>query len=334
MTTTPTRPSSQPRKRADISVTDIANKANVSLGTVSRVMNQVPGVTEEMQRRVLHASRQLGFIPRLERPAIAILTGRHSPAMPVGYVSCMTTLLWRKLADMGYAVEIIDDNHHQAVLQSHARGVIGVVFDQGMTDLLQIPNLPLLSINNPMTAHGIHSVYADHHAQAVLAAEHLLANGHTNIGLLVIQRDEWGAAQRIAGFKQAMQNAGITVDRLFIAATNEQPVYDTLNRWHRNGITALLNFSEDCALEVIHILSNVLKLKIGKDVSTISLEDLPIYQYLSPPQTTIKQPLDELAQLAVEHITKHCDTDVKTNGITDITLPSQLIQRDSVANRR
>ena len=164
-----------------------------------------------------------------------------------------------------------------------------------------------------------------------LRTAYLRSRTSTSFRRSTCRPDEWGAAQRIAGFTHAMQNAGITVDPTCIAATTELPVYDTLNRWHRNGITALLNFSEDCALEVIHILSNVLKLKIGKDVSTISLEALPIYQYLSPPQTTIKQPLDDLAQLAVEHITRLCDTDVKHKDITDITLPSQLIQRDSVA---
>ena len=328
MTTTRTRQPNLPRKRADISVTDIANKANVSLGTVSRVMNQVPGVTEAMQRKVIHASRQLGFIPRLERPSIAILTGRHSPAMPVGYVSCLTTLLWRQLADLGYGVEIIDDNHTQAVLQSHARGVIGIVFDDRMNSLQDIPKLPLLTINNPMTDKGIHSIVTDHRAQAQMATEHLLQHGHQRIGLLVIQTDEWGASQRIEGFKQTMAKAGHTVDPTCIAPTSEQPIYDILNRWQRNGITALLNFSEDCSLEVLHILSNVLNLTIGKDISTVSLEDLPIYQYLTPPQTTIRQPLEALAKLAVEHIIKQCEQPAET--VTDITLPSQLIQRDSV----
>jgi LacI family transcriptional regulator len=329
MTTARSRQPATPRKRSDISVTDIAHKANVSLGTVSRVMNQVPGVTDEMRQRVLHASRQLGFIPRLERASMAILTGRHSPALPVGYVSCLTTLLWRQLADRGYAVEIIDDNHTQSVLASHARGVIGIVFDQRMHKLLDVPNLPLMTLNNPMTDQGIHSICTDHKAQAILATEHLLGHGHRRIGLLVIQKDEWGASQRIEGYTQTLQKAGIAVDENMIVATSEQPVYDILNRWQRNGVTALLNFSEDCSLEVLHILSNVLKLTIGKDISTISLEDLPIYQYLTPPQTTIRQPLEELAKLAVDHMIRLCEE--SEQPITDMILPSQLIQRDSVA---
>lgn len=317
------------RKKSDISVTDIAHQANVSLGTVSRVMNQVPGVKPEMQKRVLHASRQLGFIPRLERACMAILTGRHSPALPVGYVSCMTTLLWRELASRGYAVEMIDENHTQNVLQSHVHGVIGIVFDQAMLELQDIPNLPLLTINNPMTDQGIHSICTDHFDQSVIATKHLIEHGHQRIGLLVIQKDEWGAKQRINGYTQTLEKAGIKIEPNLIAATSEQPVYDTLNRWHRQGITALLNFSEDCSLEVLHILSNVLNLKIGEDISTISLEDLPIYQYLSPPQTTIKQPLEKLAKLAVEHILKQCDT--PSNPLIDITLHSNLVPRDSVA---
>ena len=179
-----------------------------------------------------------------------------------------------------------------------------------------------------MTDKGIHSICTDHFDQSVIATEHLLEHGHQRIGLLVIQKDEWGAKQRIEGYTQTLKKAGITIEPTLIAATSEQPVYDTLNRWQRQGVTALLNFSEDCSLEVLHILSNVLNLKIGEDISTISLEDLPIYQYLSPPQTTIRQPLEQLAKLAVEQMLGLCEKSAEQT--VDITLSSELIPRDSV----
>ena len=69
---------------------------------------------------------------------------------------------------------------------------------------------------------------------------------------------------------------------------------------------------------------------------TISLEDLPIYQYFTPPQTTVHQPLQELARIAVEKMLELCDAskagtlDPKAPPL-DICLPSALVQRDSVA---
>ncbi len=63
----------------------------------------------------------------------------------------------------------------------------------------------------------------------------------------------------------------------------------------------------------------------------ISLEDLPIYQYLTPPQTTVFQPLAELARLAVETMLSLCNGEGEEGKVIDLTLPTQLIERDSVA---
>ena len=96
-------------------------------------------------------------------------------------------------------------------------------------------------------------------------------------------------------------------------------------------MTGILNFSEDASLEVLHILGNILKLKLGSDISVISLEDLPIYQYLTPPQTTVFQPLAELAKLAVSTMFDLIEGQLPPTRVIDQCLPTQLIERDSVA---
>src|SRR5436309_3037676 len=78
----------------EVSITDVARRARVSVGTVSRVINQHPKVDPLLRRRVQIASRQLGFIPRLQRHCIALVTGRRNPTLPpIGFVSVMTTLI-------------------------------------------------------------------------------------------------------------------------------------------------------------------------------------------------------------------------------------------------
>src|SRR5204863_2078719 len=140
------------------------------------------------------------------------------------------------------------------------------------------------------TQHGIHSVRADHYQQGLLATEHYIQRGHRAIGFLCVTAEEWGARERLRGYKDAMAAAGLEIDPSWIQPTIRERTYDILNRWINRGVTGILNFSEDIALEVLHILSNVLKLKVGQDISLISLEDLPVYQYLTPPQTTVFQP--------------------------------------------
>ena len=62
----------------------------------------------------------------------------------------------------------------------------------------------------------------------------------------------------------------------------------------------------------------------------ISLEDLPIYKYLSPPQTTVSQPLSELARLAVTTMLKLCDGAEPQITPLNLVLQTELIERDSV----
>jgi DNA-binding LacI/PurR family transcriptional regulator len=315
----------------EVSITDVAKKACVSIGTVSRVINQHPKVDPALRRRVQIASRQLGFVPRLQPRSIALITGRHSPALPIGYVSVMTSLVSQHLAANRCAVELIDIENLDLLYDARVLGAIGVVFDDRLTEALKIPKLPLLTINDPLVEHGVHSVRADHYQQGLLATEHCIRRGHRAIGILTIQTTEWGARERVRGYTDAMKAAGIEIDPVWIQPTLEHKPYDILNRWIARGVTGILNFSEDTALEVLHILGNILKLRIGKDISVISLEDLPIYQYLTPPQTTVFQPLAELARLAVETMMELCEGKQMDRQVIDLCLPTQLIERDSVA---
>ncbi|QQE13066.1 LacI family DNA-binding transcriptional regulator [Planctomycetota bacterium] len=312
----------------NVSISDVARHAEVSLGTVSRVLNRHPSVASELRKKVLASSRSLGFVPKVAHRCVAVITGRYSPAMPIGYVSAMTSLVSQELAKRGLAVELIDIENIELAYEAHIDAVVGIVFDDRLSELTSIPNLPLITINKPMTEQGISSVYADHYEQAKKATEYLIAQGHRDIGFMEIEPGEWGSEQRTQAFKDALTNAGITVDPLRICYTTQQPVYDILSRWCQRDVTAILNFSEDVSLEVLHILSNVLGKKIGSDISTISLEDVPIYQYLSPPQTVVKQPMAEMAKIAVEHILNQVAE--RSNDILDIKLDTQLIERDSV----
>jgi LacI family transcriptional regulator len=315
----------------EVSITDVAKSARVSVGTVSRVINRHPKVDPALRRRVQIASRQLGFVPRLQHRCVAVITGRRNPTLPVGYVSVITSLISQYLASARYAVELIDVENLDLLYEAHTQAAIGVVFDERLVDALKIPKLPIITINKPLLKHGIHSLRADHYQQGLVATQHYINRGHKNIGLLVVDITEWGASERLRGYRDAMKKAGIEIDPSWIQPTLLTQPYDVLGRWISRGVTGILSFSEDASLEVLHILSNILNRKIGQDISVISLEDLPIYQYLSPPQTTVMQPLSELARLAVETVLKLCNEDEPYRKVVDMCLPTQLIERDSVA---
>ena len=318
-------------------ITDAARMAGVSVGTVSRVMNGETNVSPELKRRVLTAARQIGFVPKLAHSRLAVLTGRHNPVLPMGYTSIMTSLVEQFASRRRIGIEIVDLDNVDLLYDCRIEAAIGVVFDDRIEELTSIPNLPVLTINHPMMHKGIHSVYTDHFEQGLQATQYLLERGHTRIAFLADLPEEWGALERRRGYEKALSEAGVPVDVSRIRYSSMEPLYDILRRWVRDGITAILNLGEDVSSETLHVLQNVLNLRVGHDISTVTLEDLPFYQFMTPPQTVIRQPLEELATRAVDgamELAAACRRGEPVKTALDIRLHGKLVERDSVANLR
>ena len=315
-------------------ITDAARKAGVSVGTVSRVMNGETNVSPELRRHVLTEARRIGFVPKLAHSRLAVLTGRHNPALPVGYTNIMTSLVERFASRRRMGVEVLDLENLDLLYDCRIEAVIGVVFDDRIEELLTIPNLPVVTINHPMSEKGIHSIYTDHYEQGLLATQYLLERGHKKIAFLADLPEEWGARERRRGYEQALKEAGVAFDESRMKFSSVEPLYDILRRWVRDEVTAILNLGEDVGAETLHVLQNVLNLKIGRDISTVTLEDLPFYQYTTPPQTVIRQPLEELACQAVDNAIELAAAirDGVSKPILNLRLHGKLVERDSVVN--
>ncbi len=129
------------RSSSSISVIEVAQPADVSAGTVSRVFNRHPAISSDLRRRVLKSSRQLGYSPKIAHKCVGIVTGRHSPSFPVGI---MTSLVSRMLSDKRLLVELIDIESLDLVYEIHVDGVTGIIFDERITELTSIPKLPIV----------------------------------------------------------------------------------------------------------------------------------------------------------------------------------------------
>jgi LacI family transcriptional regulator len=316
------------------SISDVARYAKVSLGTVSRVMNHKSDVDAKLRKRVFLASRKLGFIPKVQHRCVAVIAGRVSPFSPIGYVTMLVSLLAKYLAQYKYSMELIDVENLDLAYQAHIQGVIGIIFDDRILALREIPNLPVLTMNFPLKEYGFHSVCCDHDEQMRLAMEHLLANNHRRIAYLENSNVPWGAKRRLAGYRDTLEKAGVEFDPSLVCYMAGKPIYDTLVRLLRKDITAILNFSEDYCLETVHLLTNILKVRIPEDVSVVTMENLPVFQYLSPPHTVIVQPFEELARTAVETMIGLCDREENKSGqVADIVLSNRLVERDSVCKK-
>ncbi len=318
-------------RNGKVSIQDVARRARVSLGTVSRVINQKEDVAPELRRRVFLAGRELGFVPRVKTSQIAVITGRVSPFSSVGYVTTLVALLAKYLSHHKYSINLLDVDNLDLVYQSNVQGVIGIVFDERISMLQGFPQLPVLTLNCPLKEHGFHSVSWDHAEQTRLATDHLIDHGHRRIAYLENEPDSWGARNRLAGYRESLAKAGIPYSPELVGYTIGHRLYEVMSRLLQKGVTGLLNFSEDTCLDVIHLLSGIYKIRVPEDLSVVTMENLPVFQYFNPPHTVVVQPFDELARIAVEQMVRLCENPELQNGApVDIVLPNRLVSRDSV----
>lgn len=309
--------------RGNPSVVDVAKAAGVALGTTSRVMNGHPSVAPELREKVLAAARELGFRPKTARPTLVFLAHGPGGHNSWGYLQAVMWHLWRAAADKGFALEMVHVGELERARAAHVGGIISIGKAAG--ELPPGPLPPVVTIHHPLPERGFHHVATDHREQGRSAMEHLIRKGHRRIGMLRPGGEDWGARLRREGALEALSSAGLDAQALTIAPS-DLPLPDILSTWLRQGITAILNFHEMLALEAIHILSNVLGRRIGTDISVISIEDLPVYQWLTPPQTAIRQSLAELCAAAVAAVTG------PQGPATETWVPFELMVRESVAD--
>lgn len=319
------------KNKASASIQDVARMADVSLGTVSRVINRCSDVNPKLRKRVLVASRHLGFVPKSQHKCIAAVVGRMSPFSPVGYVTSMIAMITKYLAEHQYKLELVDVNDIESVYEPHVDAVFGIIFHKELLSLVDIPNLPIMTFNSPMIEHNIHSVVFDHYQQGTMATKYFIELGHRKIAFLENETTNWGSQQRLKAYLDTLAENNIDVCPEFIKYTMDEPLYDILTNFKKQNVTAILNFSEDSCLEALHILTNILDVSVPDDISVITAETLPIFQYLTPPQTVIQQPFDELAKIAVDKMIELCTApNLSKKETIDIKLNSKLIIRNSV----
>lgn len=319
-----------------MSVVDVARAAGVALGTVSRVINRAPDVKPELRRKVLRASRELGFVPKIQHRAVGVMAGDLDSLSAAGFNAAMIALLAKHLANHEHTMELISFDDLELAYETHIAGIISFVPDERLGALTDIPDLPIISLNQPFSGLPIHSICSDHREQGRLATQHLMDHGHQRIGFIENARWNWGSRERLAGYESALAKNGIAYDEALVAYTREESLEGLLARLLTQRITSVLSFSSDCGLDISRLLGGRFGLRIPQGVSIIAAEHLPMFEYLTPPHTVVSQPLEDMVRLAADEMMRLIapTTDSRRRPLLNLILPTSLIERESVAPPR
>jgi len=312
------------------SIYELAEQTGVSASTVSRVLNNRGRISVDTRRKVLTAAREARFRPRIvtRDTTIGVVMDRTRFVTFGGFVACLLTHVLDELSRHSVLVEVYTEHNFHTLRDRFVDGVLAMTWDADTIEQIRkLEGVPAVLFNR-LDVPELSAVATDHYAGGKMVADYLLTRGHRRIAFLAEEKD-WGGRQRLAGYRDALTAAGLELPAELTAFSQHQPLYGLLPRLIAQKPTAMFLAGEDIALESSYILREVLDVKVPEVISVVGLENTKVSQFVTPPHTTLSQPLDKLAGEALELLLEQ----IRTGNPKPIhrTLDNQLIERESVA---
>jgi len=298
---------------------DIAAQAGVSEATVSRVLNDRPGVAEPTRLAVLTAVDVLGYDrPARLRPKSALVVGVVMPELVNPIFPAFAQVIESALAAEGFTPVLCtqtpggvhEDDYVRMLLD---RGVCGIIFLSGQhADATSDParyqdlrrrGLPIVLVNGWLAGVDAPFVSNDDVASMHLAVSHLVQLGHVEIGLALGPERYTPVVLKAKGFRAAMsEHLGVAPAHLERLVTHTVFSVEggaaAAGRLISQGATAVVCGSDLMALGAIR-QARSMGLAVPQDVSVVGYDDSTMMAFTDPPLTTIRQSVEAMGDAAV-----------------------------------
>ncbi|WP_332695965.1 LacI family DNA-binding transcriptional regulator [Halalkalibacter lacteus] len=326
-------------------ITDVAKLAGLSKTTVSRVLNNHPYVSKENKVLVQKAMEQLGYSPnpsaRRLRGQLTCTIGVIVPRIVNPFFSYLVNSIEKVAYKNNYQVLIFQsDENKEKELNflnllkiKQVDGIIMTSIENEWDSIEQYTKYgPIMLCNEYVNNAKVPMVRLDQSEGTYIGIKHLIERGHKKIGYCTggLFAEDGKDKDRNQGYQKALKEAGIAINPNWIFV-NQHSIEDgkqvmnqilTLN----DRPTAIFTGSDEIAGGVM-IEAKKHGLKIPDDIAIIGFDDQPIAELLEPALTTIRQPIDQMGEKAVEGLIAMLNN--QEVQIKKIDLPIQLVIRKS-----
>lgn len=330
-----------------LTVKDIAKKAGVSVTTVSFVLNNKQGVSEETRKKVQKIIDENDFKPSLSSKKLVLnksfniclmMNSYSSPFEDLFYFEITRGIINRSMR-CNYNVIISKPIMSRSELPDliYSGDADGIIFMQDigepLIDKAIASGVPFLVVDSHTNRENVTSINPDYKIATYDATNYLIQHGHRDIAIIASSTvpvpDFYN--QTISGFNKAMQEHGITPYNEFVKyqATDEDSAYVAAYNLlqSKKRPTAILCTVDSYAIGVMRCAKN-LNISIPDDISIIGIDDILLSRYIEPKLTTIAVDKIGMGTLAMDMIIQK----IKGKNVESILLPMNLIERDSVKN--
>ena len=333
-----------------VKIEDVARAAGVSVATVSRVLNEQGGVLPQTQEKVRNAAATLHYEPNLsarnlrknESRIILIL----APNFSNPYYSNVLSGICDVSRNLGYSTLIYNTYDSNALdeplvtslfQKNRADGMITLAVNKDDRWLAKYAGkYPLVQCSEYVEDAALPHISVDNRLAASESVAQLIAQGHTRIGIVTSANRYLSSENRLRGYLDALDAAGIAKDDALIAyasadysfASGKQAARDLLSL--PEPPSAIFCVSDILALGVI-AAAGKMGLQVPWDLSVTGFDDVDYTTMFHPYLTTVAVPCYELGRSSMLLLYDHIQQ--KPGAQQAVYLPHQLVQRETTAQR-
>lgn len=300
-----------------IRLSEVARKVGVSEATVSRVLNDKPGVSDVTRQAVLTALDVLGYErPTKLRGERARLVGLVLPELQNPIFPAFAEVVGGALAQQGFtpvlctqtAGGVSEADYVELLLQQHVSGVVFAGGNYAQRDAthehyarLTERHLPTVLINASIDALPFPRVSCDDEVAVEQAMGHLISLGHTRIGVLLGPTDHVPSERKLAAARTIAERAGLNLgpDQVVHSAYSLEAGHAATNRLLKAGVTGIVCASDPLALGAIRAVRRA-GMRVPDDVSVVGYDDSAFMNCTEPPLTTVRQPIEPMGRAAID----------------------------------
>jgi len=328
-------------ERPRATLTDIADRANISRSTVSLVLRDSPLVAQKTRARDLAAIDELGYV--YNRGAASMRSGRSQTVGLViseitnPFYAELTSGIERVLEEAGLLTFLANTNddvvrQSRFIQRMREQGADGIVLSpaegtqRATIESLQRSGVPVVQILRHVPGSVTDYVSADYRLGTELATEHLIERGHVKIAFIGAARRTSASAERLLGFQSVLDRHGLTANHMIPCSSSRIEAAEAVITMmaHENRPTALLCHNDMVAHGALSALDQ-LGIEAGREVAVVGFDNVAESAISRPPLTTVAVGTRHIGEVAADRLLQRiAHPTIRTERII---LPPRLVIR-------
>lgn len=301
-----------------ITLKEIGKLAGVSSATVSKVINgKDENISEPTRVRVLEIVEREGYVPNGIAKSLKMRKTKTIGIIVPDVMNLFFSELARSIEDeaekKGYSVILCNSDNKKkkeekyiAILQEKmVDGIIFTASENSSYDFKNLRNIPIVLLDrdiNKEIGENIGKIIVNNIDGGYIATEHLIHNACKDIAIITSDNKNKPSAERIQGYKDALEDNDFKVDerKIFLENYSIETGYKGVNQILRNTkVDGIFCGNDLIAIGAINALREM-NISVPGDVKIVGFDDIQISKYIDPPLTTIKQPISKMGEEAVK----------------------------------